>query len=576
VKRSSHAPTPGASDPRPATAAGLREIDAAAARSICDPDVTGRRDGLTGSDARDIVTPMSWEREVEELNRRRAWAEELGGRESIERLHAQGRLTVRERIARLTDPGSFHEVGKLAGNPVYEDGELKKVVPAPYVMGLARIDGREVCVGGEDFTIRGGASWSGARSKGGQSGFVEDLAHEYRIPLINLLDGAGGSVTSARRRGYTVLPGVHGFERNVALMDTVPVIGAVLGSAAGGPAARAVLTHFSVMVKGASHVFVAGPAIAERGLGEDVDKEGLGGHRVAVDIAGTVDNAVDSEDESFAQIRRFLGYMPRNVYELPPAGAADDPPDRTAEELLSIVPRERRRPYDMRRLVELVIDRGSGFEIQPTFGRAVFTFLARFSGRPTGVIAHNPAYYGGAVDPRSARKQTRFIRLCDTFHIPIVFFVDTPGFLVGRKAEEEGMIRDGVESMAALLKARVPVLTVIVRKCYGIAGTVPFDKNGVDFQVAWPSAEWGSLPIEGGVAVAFRREIAAAADPGKREAELEAEFRELASPFLTAQAFAVEDVIDPRATRPLLCRFLDAAQARLEADFGHGAMPATS
>ena len=511
---------------------------------------------------------MSWDREVEELKRRHAWAEELGGSDNVDKLHNQGRQTVRERIDRLADAGSFHEVGKLAGHAVYEDGKLKKVVPAPYVMGLARIDGREVCIGGEDFTIRGGASWSGARSKGGQSGFVEDLAYEYRIPLINLLDGAGGSVTSAKRRGYSVLPGTHGFERNVDLMDTVPVIGAVLGSAAGGPAARAVLTHFSVMVKGTSHVFVAGPAIAERGLGEDIDKEGLGGYKVAVDIAGTVDNAVDSEEDSFAQIRRFLSFMPQNVYELPPEVATDDPADRSEEELLSIVPRERRRPYDMRRLVELVIDKESGFEVQPTFGRAVFTFLARLAGRPVGVIAHNPAYYGGAVDPKSARKQTRFIKLCDTFHIPIVFLVDTPGFLVGRKAEEEGMIRDGVDSMAALLKARVPVLTVIVRKCYGIAGTVPFDKNGVDLQIAWPSAEWGSLPIEGGVAVAFRREIAAAPDPKKREAELEAEFRELSSPFLTAQAFAVEDVIDPRATRPLLCRFLDAAQARIKADFG--------
>tara|TARA_A100001037_G_scaffold84233_3_gene76338 strand:+ start:10609 stop:12150 length:1542 start_codon:yes stop_codon:yes gene_type:complete len=511
---------------------------------------------------------VSWEREVEELNRRHAWAEELGGRDNIDKLHNQGRQTVRERIEQLADAGSFHEVGKLAGNAVLEDGELKRVVPAPYVMGLARIDGREVCIGGEDFTIRGGASWSGARSKGGQSGFVEDLAYEYRIPLINLLDGAGGSVTSAQRRGYSVLPGAHGFERNVDLMDTVPVIGAVLGSAAGGPAARAVLTHFSVMVKGTSHVFVAGPSIAERGLGEDIDKEGLGGHKVAVDIAGTVDNAVDSEAESFEQIRRFLSYMPQNVHELPPEIASDDPADRAEEELLSIVPQERRRPYEMRRLLELVVDKDSSFEVQPTFGRAVYTILARMSGRPVGVIAHNPAYYGGAVDPKSARKQTRFIRLCDIFHIPIVFFVDTPGFLVGRKAEEEGMIRDGVDSMAALLKARVPVLTVIVRKCYGIAGTVPFDKNGVDFQVAWPSAEWGSLPIEGGVAVAFRREIAAAADPKKREAELEKELRELASPFLTAQAFAVEDVIDPRLTRPLLCRFLDAAQNRLRADFG--------
>jgi acetyl-CoA carboxylase carboxyltransferase component len=511
---------------------------------------------------------VSWQPEADDLARRRAFADALGGPEAIERHHAQGRLTVRERIAGLVDEGSFQEVGKLTGKGTYEGGKLVKVVPAPYVMGLGKIGGRPVAVGGEDFTVRGGTSWGSDRRKGGQGGFVEDLAHEYRIPLVNLIDGAGGSVTSATRRGYTVFPGVHGFERSVQLMGEVPVVCAVMGTAAGGPAGRAILAHWSVMVKGTSQVFAAGPPVVERSLGQKIDKEALGGAAVAVDMAGTIDNAADSEADCFAMIRRYLSYMPQNVWELPPAVACDDPPDRCEEALLTLVPRERRQPYNMRKLLGLVVDRDSTFEIQPTFGRAVITALARMNGKVVGVIANNPMVNGGAMDVKAARKQAHFIQLCDTFHIPIIFLVDVPGFMVGQQAEQAATLREGMRSVFVALQATVPMLTVVIRKCYGMAGMGTTDKNGLDFKIAWPSAEWGSLPVEGGAAAAFKREIGAASDPAAKLRELEAQLRELASPLLTAEAFAVEDVIDPRETRAYLCRFVDAMQGRLATTLG--------
>ncbi len=511
---------------------------------------------------------MTWLPETEELAERRRWAETLGGPEAIARQHAQGRLTVRERIDGLLDGGSFQEVGKLTGKSTMVDGKLVKVTPAPYVMGLGEIDGRAVAVGGEDFTVRGGTSWGGDRRKGGQGGFVEDLAARYRIPLVNLIDGAGGSVTSAKRRGHTVFPGVDGFERSVELLGTVPVVSAVLGTAAGGPAGRAILSHWSVMVKGGSQVFAAGPPVVERSLGHKVTKEELGGSAMAVDTAGTIDNSAASEAEAFAMIRRYLSYMPQNVWELPPVVACDDPVERREEALLSLVPRERRQPYNMRKLIALIADRDSLFEIQPTFGRALITMLARMNGKVVGIIANNPMVYGGAMDVRAARKQIHFIELCDTFHIPLVFLVDVPGFMVGTQAESLGTLREGMRAVYAGLQATVPIVTVVIRKCYGMAGMGTTDKNGLDYKIAWPSAEWGSLPVEGGVAAAYRREIQNAADPLQRQTELEAELRELDSPFLTAEAFGVEDVIDPRETRPLLCRFIDLAQARLKMDVG--------
>ena len=511
---------------------------------------------------------MGWEPQAEEIRRRHEWAERLGGPEAVARHHAQNRLTVRERVAALADPGSFREVGKLTGRGEYVDCKLTKVVPAPYVMGLANIGGRPVAIGGEDFTVRGGSSWGGDRRKGGQGGFVEDLAWEYRIPLINLIDGAGGTVTSAKRRGHTVFPGVDGFERSVELLGRVPVVCAVMGTAAGGPAGRAILSHWSVMVRQASQVFAAGPPIVKRSLGYEVSKEELGGAAIAVDQAGTIDQAAESEDACFAMIRRFLSYLPQNVWELPPVQDCGDAADRCEDQLLHMVPKERRKPYDMRKLIEMIVDRNSAFEMQPTFGKAVITCLARMNGKVVGVIANNPMVLGGAVDVRAARKQVHFVELCDIFHIPLVFLVDVPGFMVGVQAEEAATLREGMRCVYVAAQASVPMLTVVIRKCYGMAGMATCNKNGLNFKIAWPSAEWGSLPIEGGAAAAYRREIEAAADPAQRLAEIEAELRAFASPFLTAEAFGVEDIIDPRETRPYLCRFLDAAQTRIKTDLG--------
>ena len=511
---------------------------------------------------------MSWKSSIDELNQRRQWAEAQGGAANVKRQHAQGRLTIRERVDSLIDAGSFQEIGKLTGAETFDGNQVEHVTPAPYVMGLASIDGRPVAVGGEDFTVRGGTTARLDKRKGGQGGFVEDLAHQYRIPLVNLIDGAGGSVTSAKNRGHAVFPGVDSFDRSIDLMGEVPVVSAVLGSAAGGPAGRAILSHWSVMVKDTSQIFAAGPAVVERSLGQKISKEDLGGPQVAVDQAGAIDNVADTEEECFEMVRRFLSYMPQNVWELPPVTVCDDPADRCEDALLSIVPEQRRRAYNMRELIALVVDRDSVFEVQPSFGKALITCLARLDGHPVGIIANNPMVYGGAMDGPAARKQVRFIEMCDTFHIPMVFFVDVPGFMVGLQAEREGVLRDGMRAVYAASQATVPVVTLVIRKCYGMAGMATCHKRGLEFRVAWPSAEWGSLPVEGGVAVAYRREIANADDPKAREKALEDELHAYSSPMRAAAAFAVEDILDPRETRPYLCRFVGLAQDRMRTALG--------
>lgn len=522
---------------------------------------------------------MSWRAEIEEIHRRRALAEACGGTEAVAKHHADGKLTIRERIDGVLDPGTFREIGKLAGTATYDrDGKLAKFVPAPYVAGIGKIDGRPVAIGGEDYTIKGGAGYGGQRRKGGQGGFIEDLACLYRIPLVNLIDGVGGTVTSISRRGHSTFPGSgpDGFERSVELMGMVPVVSAVMGTAAGGPSGRAILAHWTVMIKNNSQIFAAGPPVVERALGTAVSKEALGGHKMAVDTAGTIDNAADSEEDCLRQIRRFLSYMPSNVWELPPRIVCDDPVGRCEDALADIIPRSQREPYNARKLIEMVVDRGSVFEIQPTFGRAVITSLARMNGIVVGVIAFNPMF-GGIVDAKAARKQTHFTELCDCFNIPLIYFVDVPGFKVGMDSEAEGILRIGMQGRYLNMQLSVPVYTVVVRKCYGMAGGSTIDRGGLNFKIAWPSAEWGSLPIEGGVRAAFRREIEAAPDPAQREKEIEAEIRRSTSPFLTAEAFGVEDLIDPRETRPYLCQFLEAAlggmKTRLGPKFHAGVRP---
>ncbi len=510
-----------------------------------------------------------WQAELEELQQRRAWAEALGGPEAVAKHTADGRLTIRGRIEKLVDAGSFQEVGKLTGAGTYDAQQrVKGVLPAPYVMGVAKIRGRPVAIGGEDFTVRGGAAWGGDRRKGGQGGFIEDFACNYRIPLVNLIDGAGGSVASIKKRGHAVFPGVHGFEKSVELMAYVPVVSAVMGVAAGGPAGRAILAHWSVMVASQSQIFAAGPPIVERAMGLKVTREELGGSKMAVDIAGTIDNVAKNEEECLTMIGDFLSYMPQNVWEMPPTIPCDDPSDRIDDHLTKIIPRDRRKPYDTRRLMHGIVDRDSIFEIQPSWGKGIITAFARLNGRPVGVVANNPMVYGGAMDARAARKQTHFVELCDTFHIPLVYLVDQPGFLVGPQAEAAGTLRDGMRAVYVAMQASVPALTLVVRKCYGMAGMAACDKAGINFKIAWPSAEIGNLPIQGGARAAFRREIESAPDPAAREAEIEAELAALTSPFRVAEAFAVEDIIDPRETRSYLCRFIEIAYSTLPTKLG--------
>lgn len=512
-------------------------------------------------------TGMGWEPEAEEIRQRRKWAEEMGGEEAVRKHRERGYLTVRERIAGIVDHGSFHEIGKLTGKGHYVDGKLTGVKPAPYVMGIAEIDSRQIAIGGEDTTVRGGTSWGEQRRKGGQGGFIDDLAYYYKIPLVRLIDGYGGGVASPKR-GYTVFPG-HSTDPGVnptLLLAEVPVVSAVMGVAAGGPAARAVLSHWSVMVKNSS-IFASGPLIVERGLGQKLTKEELGGPQIAVETAGTIDNVAKTEEECFAQVRRFLSYMPQNVWELPPVASCDDPVDRAEDALIRIVPRDKRKPYDMKKLIGMVVDRDSMFEIQPTYGRATVAALARLGGYPVGIIANNPML-GGRVDIKSSRKQAHFIDLCDTFHIPLIFFIDAPGFMIGKDAEAGSILREGARAISAKCQASVPIVSVVTRKCYGMGGGVLIDKYGLDFKIAWPSGEWGSLAVEGGVSAVYKREIANAPDPAKREKEIEVELSKITSPFLSAEAFAVEDLIDPRETRAYLCRLVKAMQSRLKTKLG--------
>jgi len=511
---------------------------------------------------------MSWEPEVEEINLRRQMALKMGGKERVDRHHKQGKLTVRERIDKLTDPGSFQEIGQMSGAATWENGKFKDIIPAPYVMGLAKIDDRWVAIGGEDFTVRGGSSAGLARRKGGQGGFVEDMAREFRIPMINLIDGTGANVASAIKSKFKRLPAKDGYERCMQLLGLVPVVSAVLGATAGGPAGRAVMSHFSVMVRGTSQLFAAGPPVVERALSKKITKEELGGAHIAVDKAGSIDNAVDSEEEAFTQIKRFLSYMPQNVWEMPPYVPTGDPPDRWEEELLSIVPRNRMQPYEMKRIIELVFDQDSFFEIQPTFGLAAITGLARLNGYPVGIVANNPKINAGAPDARDSNKMGHFCEVCDQFHIPLVFLVDVPGFMIGPEAEAMGTLRAGMRAMHVGMQATVPRLTVIIRKCYGMAGALNYVNNRLCYRIAWPSGEFGSIPIEGGVAASYKREIESSDDPEKRREEIEAEIRSYNSPFRTAEAFALEDIIDPRETRLRLCNFIEAAQNYLKTELG--------
>jgi acetyl-CoA carboxylase carboxyltransferase component len=514
---------------------------------------------------------MSWESETEELRRRRQLAVRQGGREAIARQHARGRLTIRERIAALLDPETFQEHGRATAIPDYaDDGTVSDYVPANYVVGFGKVDDRRIVVGGEDFTLKGGSPNAAGLRK---SVYAEHLAVQYRVPLVRLLEGGGGSVRGSDRKGGTVGEPVYSEPRFKIIADAlgqVPVASAALGAVAGFPAGRLVASHFAVMTRHTAQVLIGGPALVERALGVKLTKEELGG--VAVHAkSGVVDNVAEDEQHAFMQIRRFLSYLPSNVHESAPRIASDDPPDRTEDALLSIVPRDSNTGFDMRRILNLVFDDESLFEMGAYFGPSQICGFARLAGQPVGVLANDCRHYAGAMTAAAAQKYRRFVELCDTFHLPIVNFVDQPGFMIGPEAERAGTIRFGMAAVAAAAQARVPWASVQVHKGFGVASAAHYGPDA--YVLAWPSAQSGALPIEGGVAVAFHREIAAAADPNAKRTELEARLKRARSPFPRAESFAVHELIDPRETRPALCDWIEWIQPRLASLRGSTTFP---
>lgn len=499
---------------------------------------------------------MSWEKEAEEIRKRRALAKQQGGEEGVRRQHEKGRLTIRERIDTLLDAESFEELGEGAGVPeLGEGGTLSGFQPANYVLGLGRIEGRQVAVGGEDFTLKGGSPNPAGLRK---SVYAEDLAHTYKLPLIRLHEGGGGSVAGSgggsgpRRPLGDPVYSTPRFLKMSQILGEVPVATAALGPVAGMPAARLVASHFAVMAENAQ-VLIAGPHVVHRALGEDLTKEELGGPEIHAK-SGVIDNVAPTEEEALGQIRQFLSYLPTNVWELPPAIAPDDDPDRMEESLLSAVPKERRKPFQMRKVVKAVVDKDSFFEMTRKFGPSLITGLARMNGESVGVIANDCMFYAGAMTAEAAQKLTRFVDFCNTFHLPVLSFVDEPGFMIGSASEKAGTIRHGTAAIAAVMQSRVPWASIIVHKVFGVAGAAHFGPES--FVLSWPSAETGALPVEGGVAVAFQRQIAEAEDPEAKRRELEEMLARAHSPFPRAEGFSVHELIDPRETRPRLCQWL--------------------
>jgi acetyl-CoA carboxylase carboxyltransferase component len=538
---------------------------------------------------------VTWMPEQEQLELMRKLGRRMGGREGIQRQHSQGRLTVRERLGLLLDPDSFQETGTTAGVARWdEDGNLISFRPGSVVRGIGHVEGRPVIIEGQDFTIRGGAADGGVGFRGRS---LVSMAADLRLPLIRLLDGAGGSVRNydtENRTGTapsivhheadapepitglprTGVPGAFDLPRHFdasaipavprndllnalarqSLLAQVPVVSAVLGSVAGLPAVNAGDCHFSIMTK-STEVFVGGPPMVKQALGVDITKQELGDYRVQAAASGAIHNVAEDEADAFAQVRRFLSYLPSNVWQLPPRVEPTDDPNRRDEGLMSFIPRNRRQTYDVRKLIQTVMDPGTTFEISALYGRALVTMLARIDGFAVAVIANDCRRDGGAMTAAACIKLERFIDFADTFHLPVVYFCDTPGFMVGLESEKAGIIRFANRAMYAVREATIPYISIIIRRLYGVAGQSA-KQDGMAVRYAWPSVESGSLVAEGGVQAAYRREIEAAPDPAARRRELEERFIRMASILRQPGIASPLEIIDPRDTRPAVIDYI--------------------
>ncbi|MDD5127403.1 MAG: carboxyl transferase domain-containing protein [Dehalococcoidales bacterium] len=497
---------------------------------------------------------MTWLPEINAIKRVQEFAAQMGGTEGIAKQHIRGKLTVRERLDLLLDKGSFSEIRPFVGTYEYDgNGDMSSFLPANLIGALGTIDGRPVCVRADDFTIRGGSSDDFGIPK---NTFIQNVADNRRIPLIKLLDGAGGSVREVTEAGSK--PGTGPAVFNAESLSKIPIVSAIMGSCAGWIAIWGVIAHWTIMLKNNAELFTGGPPLVKAAFNLDLTKQQLGGYHVHACESGVVDNVAEDEEDLFRQIRWFLSYLPQNVWHQPPRVDMGDDPNRREEELLSSIPRDRKRQYNVRRIIKMLVDKDSLFEIGPLYGKSLITTFARFDGYPVALMVNNCLFDGGAQTPAACEKMMRFADMADTFHIPIVYLVDVPGFMLGPDAEKLGILRKAARTAIAMKQVTVPYLTIIMRRQFGVA-SMP-TRESIPNYYAWPSGEWGSLPAAGGALAAYRKEIEAAADPDAKRAEIEERIRRMSSVQRRANSFLGTDIIDPRDTRLLICDFVKRSQ----------------
>ena len=512
---------------------------------------------------------------LQELARRRAKAYAMGGEKNIARQRKAGKLTARERIDLLIGPGGFQEYGLLADHQSHRPGMAGKVAPADGVItGFGKVDGRMVGVVAEDFTVMGGSV--GVTHLMKKRRMVE-LAIQERVPLVWLLDGAGARAEEYIGEG---LPPIFHLLDTASLSGIAPQVGLVMGPSAGDSSLTAGLMELVVMVRGRAMLAAGGPPVVLSATGEDVSKEELGGSDIHCRISGVADNEAATEEEAVQMAKTFLSFLPTNAWQYPAQLPDTDDPERKDEELRHILPENPRRPYDMYRIIDCIVDRESFFEIKPLFAQMMITGFARMNGHSVGIIANQPKVYAGAITAKAAQKARHFADLCIAYHVPMIFLVDVPGVMTGPQSEKEGALRFGMALAHSLAWAKVPRITVVIRKAFGFGGGAMGGGGFGAKQVvtlAWPTADFGSLPVESGVLAAYGAEIAAAEDPEALKAELEAQYKSYGTAFQAAKIFNIDDVIDPVETRPRIIQALELAMNRRTEPAGpamrHGVMP---
>jgi acetyl-CoA carboxylase carboxyltransferase component len=519
----------------------------------------------TETGAASLLRPLA-----EDLAARRERIRLGGGPEKIERHHQAGKLTARERIALLIDHGTFCELG-IHGRP-HSSQRAMDGVEAPadgVVTGYGRIEGRLACVCAYDFTVMAGSMGMTGELKVTR---LRELALRERMPFIWLLDSAGARIQEAV--GSMFAGTGHLFREEVTASGVIPQIAALMGPCAAGTAYIPGLADFVPMVKGRGSMALAGPHLVRAAIGEDVTQEQLGGSRVHCRKSGVGDIEVGSDEECIEVIKRYLRYMPSHCEELPRITETADPVERGDEELLDVLPDSNRKPYDMYEVIRRIVDDGEYLDLKPQWAKTIITCLARFGGRPAGIVANQPRQLGGILDNDSADKAARFVNLCNAYSIPLVFLMDVPGFMVGTKVEEAGIIRHGAKMLHAVAAATVPKVTVITRKAYGAGYYVMCGRAyEPDLIVAWPSAEISVMGAEGAVEIIFRKQVDEAEDPAAKRAELIDAYRKIIDVYIAAGNDMIDDVIDPRETRHVICRALEMSKGkRVERPWKRGAV----